>query len=208
VTYRPSNRADRRFQPGQRPEGPVVTGTGRLSPARKAGLYVGVPASALLLVCCGALTVYGVLSRAPEQAEPSAAAAPSTTPPSPAPTPSAPRVEKRTVRETKSIPFSRRTVKDATLPEGTTTVRTRGVPGVKTITYEVTTTDGVETGRRLVRESITRKPITEVTAVGTKTESRCHPNYGGCVPIASDVDCAGGSGDGPAYVDGVACEDS
>ncbi len=53
----------------------------------------------------------------------------------------------------------------------------------------------------------------------------CHPNYANvCVPIASDVDCAGGSGDGPAYVagpvyvvgrdvyrldrdgDGVACE--
>lgn len=32
---------------------------------------------------------------------------------------------------------------------------------------------------------------------------RCHPNYSGaCVPIASDVDCAGGSGNGPAYVRG------
>lgn len=31
----------------------------------------------------------------------------------------------------------------------------------------------------------------------------CHPNYeGACVPIASDVDCAGGSGNGPAYVRG------
>ncbi|WP_459958322.1 hypothetical protein [Nocardia sp. IFM 10818] len=30
----------------------------------------------------------------------------------------------------------------------------------------------------------------------------CDPNYSGCVPIASDVDCAGGSGNGPAYVDG------
>ena len=27
----------------------------------------------------------------------------------------------------------------------------------------------------------------------------CDPNYSGCVPIASDVDCAGGEGDGPAY---------
>ncbi|WP_431606782.1 hypothetical protein [Mycolicibacterium neoaurum] len=27
----------------------------------------------------------------------------------------------------------------------------------------------------------------------------CDPNYSGaCVPIASDVDCAGGSGNGPA----------
>jgi hypothetical protein len=30
----------------------------------------------------------------------------------------------------------------------------------------------------------------------------CHASYSGCVPIASDVDCAGGSGDGPAYVSG------
>ncbi len=27
----------------------------------------------------------------------------------------------------------------------------------------------------------------------------CDPNYSGCVPIASDVDCQGGSGNGPAY---------
>ena len=31
----------------------------------------------------------------------------------------------------------------------------------------------------------------------------CDPNYSGkCVPIASDVDCAGGNGNGPAYVQG------
>jgi PASTA domain len=39
-------------------------------------------------------------------------------------------------------------------------------------------------------------PVTPPTPV-------CDPNYaGGCVPIASDVDCAGGSGNGPAYVEG------
>ena len=32
--------------------------------------------------------------------------------------------------------------------------------------------------------------------------AQCDPNYSGCVPIATDVDCAGGSGDGPAYVKG------
>lgn len=37
----------------------------------------------------------------------------------------------------------------------------------------------------------------------TNTGPRCDPNYeGACVPIASDVDCAGGGGDGPAYVRG------
>lgn len=30
----------------------------------------------------------------------------------------------------------------------------------------------------------------------------CDPNYTGCVPVASDVDCAGGTGNGPAYVQG------
>ncbi len=30
----------------------------------------------------------------------------------------------------------------------------------------------------------------------------CDPNYDPCVPVASDVDCAGGSGNGPAYVQG------
>jgi hypothetical protein len=31
----------------------------------------------------------------------------------------------------------------------------------------------------------------------------CDPNYGGaCVPIASDVDCEGGGGNGPEYVSG------
>lgn len=30
----------------------------------------------------------------------------------------------------------------------------------------------------------------------------CDPNYSGCVPIDSDVDCAGGSGNGPSYVRG------
>lgn len=35
--------------------------------------------------------------------------------------------------------------------------------------------------------------------------SNCDPNYsGGCVPIASDVDCGGGSGNGPAYFYGTA----
>jgi hypothetical protein len=32
--------------------------------------------------------------------------------------------------------------------------------------------------------------------------SGCNANYSGCVPIASDVDCAGGDNNGPAWVTG------
>jgi endonuclease YncB( thermonuclease family) len=34
------------------------------------------------------------------------------------------------------------------------------------------------------------------------TRDGCDPNYSGCVPIDSDVDCAGGKGNGPSYVAG------
>lgn len=41
------------------------------------------------------------------------------------------------------------------------------------------------------------------TTRDTRTAQACDPNYtGACVPIASDVDCEGGSGNGPAYVRG------
>ncbi len=46
--------------------------------------------------------------------------------------------------------------------------------------------------RRAAREAAEAEPAPEPA-------SDCDPNYSGCVPIASDVDCEGGSGDGPAY---------
>lgn len=49
-------------------------------------------------------------------------------------------------------------------------------------------------------------PVTQQPAPPPVTQQpprqQCDPNYSGCVPIASDVDCAGGSGNGPAYVEG------
>lgn len=37
---------------------------------------------------------------------------------------------------------------------------------------------------------------------GAAVSQECDPNYEPCVPIASDVDCAGGNGNGPVYVTG------
>lgn len=43
-------------------------------------------------------------------------------------------------------------------------------------------------------------PAPRTSPPATQAPSRdCHPSYDPCVPYASDVDCAGGSGDGPAY---------
>ena len=114
-----------------------------------------------------------------------------------------PSVEQRTVRTTRKIPYKTRRVNDATLARGATKVKRRGVTGVKTLTYRVTYTNGKATDRKLLSEVVTKKPLARIIAVGTRQKRRCDPNYSGaCVPIASDVDCAGGSGNGPAYVQG------
>lgn len=118
--------------------------------------------------------------------------------------PAEPQVTTKTVVETKPIPYATRTVKDGSLAKGVTKTRTKGVAGLRTLTYQVTYTDGKQTGKKLVKSVVTRAPVPKVVAVGTKTAPRsdCDPNYSGCVPIASDVDCAGGSGNGPAYASG------
>lgn len=121
----------------------------------------------------------------------------------PSTAPVTPKVVKREVTETRRIPYKTRRVEDSSLDEGTTRVRTRGRTGVKKLTYEVTYTGGGETDRRLVRTVVSRRPVTKVVVVGTREAPSCDSNYSGaCVPIASDVDCAGGGGNGPAYVTG------
>ncbi len=139
----------------------------------------------------------------------------------PSPTTSTPATEQmksqpvttyKDVAETAAIPFEKTTAESSLYDKGTTQVTTPGVDGEKTLTYKVTYVDGVETARELLKEEISKAPVSEVTSVGTyvkpvapkkQVSSNCDPNYSGaCVPIASDVDCAGGSGNGPAYVSG------
>lgn len=49
---------------------------------------------------------------------------------------------------------------------------------------------------------VTQEPIAPPPVAEPPPQRQCDPNYTGCVPIASDVDCAGGSGNGPAYANG------
>ncbi|MEV0284114.1 MULTISPECIES: G5 domain-containing protein [unclassified Kribbella] len=136
--------------------------------------------------------------------------------PTPTPTPKAvtttaakpkPVTTKKTVVEFKVIPFKTKTVTDSSVPKGEKSVTTQGVNGTRRLTYEVTIVDGRQTAKELIKQEVVKQPRTQVTTVGTKVEeaqeSGCDPNYsGGCVPIASDVDCSGGSGNGPEYVRG------
>lgn len=199
----------------------LVRGTPTWLRLRTRKLAVGVTgAAAALLVVAGSVSAaVGTAGSRPaelvaaESASPTVAATASPTPrPSVTPTPVT------TVREdvvAEPIPFERTTTEDATWGRGQTRVSVAGVNGELTRTYRVTLVDGVEVGREQVAEVMTVAPVSEVTVIGTydppppppapAPQGNCDPNYAdGCVPIASDVDCAGGSGDGPAYFSGTA----
>src|SRR5213076_1665016 len=46
-------------------------------------------------------------------------------------------------------------------------------------------------------------PAPSPSAASTRNAGRvCTPGYSPCIPPGSDVDCAGGGGDGPRYVQG------
>jgi resuscitation-promoting factor RpfB len=191
---------------------------------------MATPCMARLLAVAVAVIAAGACS-APVATETAAPLGPppattTTTIPTMTPTTATPTTEREvttTVTEAVAIPFGSKTVDDGALEKGRTVVRTLGREGRKTVTWLVRTKAGVEVGRTVSSEQVTQPPVDQVTAVGTMTPtakatstpkpattptkppsgSGCDPNYAGaCVPIASDVDCAGGSGNGPAYVAG------
>jgi hypothetical protein len=144
-------------------------------------------------------------------------AADATSAPSATPSPTPVTVVKRE-QSRRALPFTTRTVDDASRAAGTRAVTQAGVAGQEVTTTEVTFVDGVETSRRVVSVVAATRPVDEVVSLGSKQPDPapapaapappapaggCDPNYSGaCVPIASDVDCAGGGGNGPAYVQG------
>lgn len=79
-------------------------------------------------------------------------------------------------------------------PRSTADLPAADSPPSTTTTTEVSSTSPPTT--------TTTTPPTTPAPTPKPTSEGCDPNYSGCVPIASDVDCAGGSGNGPAYVRG------
>ena len=130
----------------------------------------------------------------------STATATATRTPTPTPTPT-PVVTTTTVTETSSVPFTSKTVNDAAVPQGTTSVTTVGQEGVVTKTYEVTSTDGVETARKLLSEEITTPPVTQVTTVGTYVAPPPAPAAQPSCTNGSYVNSAGNSVCRPAAAD-------
>ncbi|WP_045591631.1 G5 domain-containing protein, partial [Streptococcus oralis] len=79
-----------------------------------------------------------------------------------------PKVEHQEITTTEEIPYASRTENNADLAEGTRNVKQAGVKGTKTITWDITLTDGKETARTKKSEKVTKEPVEEIIEVGTK----------------------------------------
>ena len=74
--------------------------------------------------------------------------------------------EKRTVTE--KIAFEKTTKKDSKLTVGTKKITTEGVDGEKEVIYKEKYVNGVLIDTKIESERVTKKPVTQVTSVGTK----------------------------------------
>jgi hypothetical protein len=84
----------------------------------------------------------------------------------------------------------------------TTTTQAPVAAAPETTETTTTTTSKAKPKPQVHTTTTTKKRTTTHTTTKRKPANKCDTNYSGCVPIASDVDCAGGSGNGPAYVEG------
>jgi len=75
---------------------------------------------------------------------------------------------KQTINEEQEVPFEIEKIQDANREVGFREVKTPGVKGQKTVTYEVVMKNGVESERKEIQSVVTKEPKKEVVIVGTK----------------------------------------
>lgn len=85
------------------------------------------------------------------------------------------RVVTRQERSSAAIPHEIRRCADETLPEGTEQVLLEGTDGEVLRTSEVTYKNGIESDRRLLEETVTKQPVTELIGVGAAKKEAAMP---------------------------------
>ena len=102
--------------------------------------------------------------------------------------PAFPQVEKPSLEvSTEPVPFEIVHQADPTLAKGQTKVLTAGQNGERTLLTEVSVVDGQEV-RRVVESKVTKEPVSQILAVGTKEDAQPTPQ-----PIPSPVVTAKGT---------------
>src|SRR5688572_25855688 len=111
-------------------------------------------------ITAGAVTALGVIGSAGSSK--SNAPAVNSKPAQEAPAVRKAVIETKTVTEHQALAFETSEVNDTAINRGTTVTRIEGANGERTLTYEVTYTDGAETNRKLVSDVVTTPPVTKV----------------------------------------------
>ena len=78
------------------------------------------------------------------------------------------RVIYKNVTVTESVPFESKKENSDKIDLGDSKLKTKGVDGEKLVTKRVKYIDGEKDGEKVISEKITKKPVDEVTLVGTK----------------------------------------
>lgn len=107
------------------------------------------------------------------------------------------RVTGTTVVKDERIPFETKREDDPEEFEGKEVVETKGVPGLRRVTWTYDTVDGVAQEPRKVSEEIVTKPVTQVIKVGTKKKPE---------PEEEEEEETGGSADGLNWSALAQCE--
>jgi resuscitation-promoting factor RpfB len=101
------------------------------------------------------------------------------------------RVKQKTVKVAQPVPFSSRTTTDAHLYRGQTRTVTAGHQGTRVLSYLETWVDGKRESRKATGNTVTRRPVAQVTAQGTKARPQPRPQ-----PVRAPQRSSGASGGG------------
>jgi resuscitation-promoting factor RpfB len=98
------------------------------------------------------------------------------------------RITSKRVTRTEDVPFKTVERKNTSMFKDQEDVVTKGVKGRRTAVYDVVHSDGKFTSRKLVSATVTRKPVTQVVEVGTKSRPSSGGGGGGGGNVGGSVD--------------------
>lgn len=87
----------------------------------------------------------------------------------------------QTLNEDQEVDYGTEQIQDGDQPVGYKQVRTQGVKGKKTVTYEVTMKNGQEVARKEIQSVVTQQPQKEVVVVGAKVDSTANGGFAGAL---------------------------
>jgi hypothetical protein len=79
------------------------------------------------------------------------------------------REGKQTVTEEEEVAFDIEKIQDMDREIGFREIKTPGIPGKRTVTYEIEMRDGVEVSRKEIQSITTKEPVRQVEVVGAKS---------------------------------------